>query len=302
MKKLIKKVIKRLLLKPFIRKNLLKILGIYKNYFSAVLQEISEPLQEIYEKMFILTKVDKEKNYLFPCKPLLYNELLLCEFPEKDAKALEEIVKMVLKKHIKIIEIGSWTGTSTGIMAKLIKPYKGKIFAVDHWLGSVNVPHHKIAAKIDIFTIFKFNMVKENVWEIVFPLVMKSQEAAEIFRENTVDLIFIDGDHSYECVKQDILLWWPKLKVGGIMCGHDCEVFYTHLSDEEKELVNQQLDKDCIPIEKITKKEKITVHPGVIKALYDIFGENYKIFPNSTIWYCIKETDIILKSQNVFLR
>lgn len=35
------------------------------------------------------------------------------------------------------------------------------------------------------------------------------------------DLVFIDADHSYESVKQDIGLWIPKVRSGGILCGHD---------------------------------------------------------------------------------
>jgi hypothetical protein len=36
-----------------------------------------------------------------------------------------------------------------------------------------------------------------------------------------VDLAFIDGDHSYEQVKQDILTWKRKVRRGGLLAGHD---------------------------------------------------------------------------------
>lgn len=36
-----------------------------------------------------------------------------------------------------------------------------------------------------------------------------------------VDFIFIDANHEYEFVKNDIELYWPKIKPGGFLCGHD---------------------------------------------------------------------------------
>lgn len=36
-----------------------------------------------------------------------------------------------------------------------------------------------------------------------------------------VDFIFIDANHEYEFVKQDCELYWPKIKPGGFLCGHD---------------------------------------------------------------------------------
>lgn len=48
-----------------------------------------------------------------------------------------------------------------------------------------------------------------------------SLEAVKIFANNTLDFVHIDGDHSYESVRADILAWYPKLKSGGILAGHD---------------------------------------------------------------------------------
>ena len=53
------------------------------------------------------------------------------------------------------------------------------------------------------------------------PLKMSSMDAVVKFKDNSVDFVFIDADHSYEAVKQDILAWYPKVKPGGILAGHD---------------------------------------------------------------------------------
>jgi len=48
-----------------------------------------------------------------------------------------------------------------------------------------------------------------------------SLEAAPTFNDGACDLIFVDGDHTYHAVKADLAAWWPKLKVGGVICGDD---------------------------------------------------------------------------------
>lgn len=55
-----------------------------------------------------------------------------------------------------------------------------------------------------------------------FELIKKtSKEAVDLFETESVDYIFIDGDHSYEGVLLDCKLYYDKLKKGGIFMGHD---------------------------------------------------------------------------------
>ena len=59
-------------------------------------------------------------------------------------------------------------------------------------------------------------------------------------------------------MKADITSYLPKVKKGGILCGHDCENMHLANTFSETELKQDYLkDKAC--------------HPGVIQALYDIF-------------------------------
>ena len=45
--------------------------------------------------------------------------------------------------------------------------------------------------------------------------------AAKKIRDNCLDMVFIDALHTYSGVISDIVNWLPKVKVGGIICGHD---------------------------------------------------------------------------------
>ncbi|MCK4365063.1 MAG: class I SAM-dependent methyltransferase [Thermoplasmatales archaeon] len=48
-----------------------------------------------------------------------------------------------------------------------------------------------------------------------------SHNCLELFADNHFDFVYIDGNHDYSCVKQDIELYYPKVKVGGVLGGHD---------------------------------------------------------------------------------
>jgi len=50
---------------------------------------------------------------------------------------------------------------------------------------------------------------------------MGAEVAAKKFRNESLAFIYIDGNHYYNWVKADISNYWPKLKPGGLMAGHD---------------------------------------------------------------------------------
>lgn len=50
---------------------------------------------------------------------------------------------------------------------------------------------------------------------------LESELAARGVEDGSLDFVFIDANHSYEGCKRDIEIWTPKLKPGGLLCGHD---------------------------------------------------------------------------------
>ena len=51
-------------------------------------------------------------------------------------------------------------------------------------------------------------------------LRMPSEEAAR-FIPNDLDFVWVDGNHGYHWVKDDLWRYWPKIRPGGVLCGHD---------------------------------------------------------------------------------
>ena len=51
---------------------------------------------------------------------------------------------------------------------------------------------------------------------VSFPLLLR-----DAFKEASLDLLYLDGRHNYEGVKEDLEAWYSKIRPGGIICGHD---------------------------------------------------------------------------------
>ena len=58
-----------------------------------------------------------------------------------------------------------------------------------------------------------------------------SLTAAAKFEPQSVDFVFIDAQHTYDGVREDILAWKDKIKPGGILCGHDYDFTRPRFAD-----------------------------------------------------------------------
>jgi hypothetical protein len=118
------------------------------------------------------------------------------------------------------VEVGSWAGRST----RIIEDSGFMTFAVDHWRGSTDDRIGDLSDMIgaeQCFRTFCKNM-GENLLSTVFPLRGSSELIASLWpRDKPIDLCFIDADHDYKFVLQDIQLWTPLIRTGGLLIGHD---------------------------------------------------------------------------------
>lgn len=137
-----------------------------------------------------------------------------------------------------IIEVGSWLGKSSSFLVDNKKSTQ-KVICVDTWKGSANelTTTHRLATQTDIFEIFKLNMGDRDYSALRLPSV----EAAKSFKDESLDVVFIDAEHTYEAVRDDINAWYPKVKLGGYIAGHD----YTPKCGVPK-AVNEKFRRDQI--------------------------------------------------------
>ena len=66
--------------------------------------------------------------------------------------------------------------------------------------------------------VFDMAMTSRNRADL---FVMTTHEASTLVDDHSLDFVFIDADHGYEAVRQDITDWTPKVKPGGWVGGHD---------------------------------------------------------------------------------
>lgn len=201
-------------------------------------------------------------------------------FGEDDKEALRLLVRQVLRPKCRILEIGSWLGTgSTRVIVEELKSINGgRLYCVDTWKGSKNVSRHQdIVANYDVFGTFLHNVKTAGGEGYVHPLVMNSNSAAEIVADDCLDLIFIDSDHSYASTKEDILLWKSKVRVGGILSGHDCEC---RPSGKLRDTIYSSRDVDHIAGEGTPFS---VIHPGVVAAVEEIFDGSANLWAETPI-------------------
>ena len=124
------------------------------------------------------------------------------------------------KNYKKLVEVGVWKGHSISYLAS--KNKNSKIYAVDLFELSLELFHDEIKKQIPyIYEIYNKNLNIDGTRKIIRDIKGLSWEASEHFQDYTVDFVFLDASHNYESVKNDINAWFPKVRSGGIIAGHD---------------------------------------------------------------------------------
>lgn len=151
------------------------------------------------------------------------------------------------------VEVGAWKGRSACYMAvEIINSGKNiDFYCVDTW------EYVETSSEIgkdefnNLFEIFQENI--KPVSSHIKTIKSLSWDGAKHFEDNSVDFVFIDAAHDYESVMKDIQAWYPKVKQGGIISGHDYRVgngVYEAVNEFFKEATILKGEWDCWYINK----------------------------------------------------
>ena len=131
----------------------------------------------------------------------------------------------VLLRHLRLHGEGVEIGVLTGYFSENILSWSrlSCLHSVDPWreFGS---DYHDIANTAQAEHDRKYEETRRRLAKYgkrSHIMRMTSEEASKHFQNHALDFVFIDANHSYEAVRDDIRFWWPKLKSGGIFAGHD---------------------------------------------------------------------------------
>jgi hypothetical protein len=124
-------------------------------------------------------------------------------------------------------EIGVWRGA---LSSRVLEAHPSvEVVLVDPWkAGKPGNPWYESGSKMARRSQLELDRHRLEAisacspWKArVTELRMTSREAAVLVDSKSLDLVFIDADHSFTGVSLDIDLWLPKVKPGGYIGGHD---------------------------------------------------------------------------------
>lgn len=159
------------------------------------------------------------------------------------------------RKLYRAVEVGVDRG---GFAKQFMSHWQGHNYlGVDSYVKYPEFPWDRqcdflIAVKVFQESSINCKLVRDTSFDIAFKL---QNYSGGFFADlKKVDFIYLDGDHSYEAVKDDLQVWWPLVSDIGILAGHDYDV----------------------------------QHPGVVQAVDEFFADKgvvYRTTDSPASWY-----------------
>jgi predicted O-methyltransferase YrrM len=187
----------------------------------------------------------------------------------------------------RILEIGSYAGGSaiTWALALKSQPTRtGEVVCVDPWRNYLSDEDIQASATPDVlramafalqdekvFRLFEHNIAAAQVAGLIHPLKGRFADVAASLAADSFDILFIDADHHYAAVLDDLRRGAPLVRPGGILCGDDLEEQWPAL---DAEFCGTRADRDLI----VDPRTRQFVHPGVARAVWDFFEQRLSVW------------------------
>ena len=144
-----------------------------------------------------------------------------------EAITLFELSRSLPHESPVAVEIGSWQGKSSICLARgLLGKHRPRLCCIDPFDasgdGESTPAYGERAGQLEqgLRAAFENNVRAVGVQEVVEVRQGYSHDQAQRW-QGPIDLLFLDGDHSYQAVKQDFVDWATKIRPGGLLAMHD---------------------------------------------------------------------------------
>lgn len=117
-------------------------------------------------------------------------------------------------------KVGAEIGVEFGRFSKCLvsRTPNLKLYAIDPWVAYANQFLRDDPEKI-------YNLAVDRLKPYNCEIVRKfSMDAVKDFEDESLDFVYIDGNHDFEHTTEDVSAWYKKVKRGGILAGHDYAV------------------------------------------------------------------------------
>lgn len=172
-------------------------------------------------------------NYMFDSKEIFGQSLI-------------HLINLYLPKNSVILEIGTWYAQTACMIAQNCNNVS-KIYTVDpykyyyNWLSNVEIDEKQL----DIAKSMAKHNIKFSGCEEKIELIEKdSNDFVKDINDNSIDLIFLDSEVSKKSSLNDMELWYPKVKIGGVFSGHH----FNQIQDVVHDFKNKVNNKNFLSV------------------------------------------------------
>ncbi|MHA1695426.1 MAG: class I SAM-dependent methyltransferase [Candidatus Helarchaeota archaeon] len=135
-----------------------------------------------------------------------------------EIRKASRLVAENLKNNLIVAEIGVRGGQHALGMLEILNIKR--LYLVDHYQEYQDNGTFRDKRQQDEYYKEMFQNMRDKLDKVVF-ITKPSKLASELFKNEYFDFIYIDACHEYKNVKEDIDCWYPKIKKGGYLGGHD---------------------------------------------------------------------------------
>jgi len=139
-----------------------------------------------------------------------------------DSRNATEFVKAHLGSDLICVEVGVRSGEHALAMLEL--PIK-QLYLIDSYDPYLDIDEWCEASKQSEYLHDLVGRIREHTFRHKVRIILAdSQAISQQFENGTLDYVYIDANHKYEAIKEDIKNWFPKIKPHGVLAGHDFHI------------------------------------------------------------------------------